>query len=157
MELNDLYQELIIDHGTQPRNCQALNNATHTAEGYNPLCGDQVKLYLKIENGRILDAGFQGKSCVISTASTSLMTESLTGKTIEEAQQLLAHFQEFILSDQNNCSSAATANTNAITSLGKLHSLAGVRAYPARIKCATLPWHALQAALKQKSARVSTE
>jgi len=146
MTINDLYQELIIDHGTQPRNCQLLPKATSSAEGHNPLCGDQLHLYLNIVEQQIAAISFQGQGCVISMASTSLMTELLKGKTVQEAQQLCDQFQQLMTSD-----------TLCPSSLGKLTALSGVRAYPTRIKCATLAWHVLQAALKQDKSKVSTE
>lgn len=147
MNLQDLYQELIIDHGTQPRNCCALQNANGTAEGYNPLCGDQIKVYLHIENEIITKAAFTGTGCAISMASASLMTETLLNKTISEALALSSLFKAQMTTDccEQHC-------------LGKLNALCGVKAYPARVKCATLAWHTLQAAIKQESTgRVSTE
>ena len=136
LSIQDLYQELIIEHGTQPRNCRLLSNPTCSAEGYNPLCGDTIHLYLNIDNSYVKEASFQGAGCAISTASASLMTEALIGKSIEEAQQVFEQFQNLM----------TTENTLS-PDLGKLSALSGVRAFPMRVKCATLPWHALNAAL----------
>lgn len=148
MQLDELYQELIIDHGTQPRNCGVLNNANGTAQGFNPLCGDKVQIYLHIEKGIIQNATFTGSGCAISTASASLMTEALIGKTVETVMTLSICFKELLTSE---CSS------HPETTLGKLTAFSGVKAFPARVKCATLPWHTLQAALQQISHPVSTE
>jgi len=144
MNHSDLYQELIIDHGTNPRNYHALANAEQS-EGYNSLCGDKIQLYLAIQQGCIRQASFEGVGCAISTASASLMTEYLVGKTLEEAQTLFQSFQK-----------AMTSNTIFPTELGKLEAFAGVRVFPARIKCATLAWHALQLILKRQNLSIST-
>lgn len=146
IDIRDLYHDLIIDHGTQPRNCGKLDDANHSAEGFNPLCGDKIYLYLKIQNDRILAASFTGQGCAISNASASLMTETLVGKTLMEAQDLFNAFQQLLTSD-----------SSADIDLGKLQALAGVRAFPARVKCATLAWHTLLSALKQSEMIVSTE
>lgn len=136
MDLQTLYQELIIDHGTQPRNCGVLPNANKTAEGHNPLCGDKISIYLTIEGDKIKAASFVGKGCAISTASASLMTEALIGKTLSEAESLFSAFKlALTVEDVNN------------TNLGKLSALTGVKAFPARVKCATLAWHTLMAAI----------
>lgn len=150
MDIRELYQELIIDHGTQPRNCCKLADANGQAEGFNPLCGDKVCVYLKIENQCIQKASFEGKGCAISMASASLMTETLQGKSIEEANTLFKNFQALLMhhSEEQHLS---------CLNLGKLMALAGVKAYPARVKCATLAWHTLQAAILQESTPVSTE
>ena len=149
MDINDLYQELIIDHGTHPRNCCALPNANGCAEGFNPLCGDKVKIYLDIKNQVIEKASFTGNGCAISTASASLMTEVLMGKSTNDAIQLSKTFQ---------CSlTGELCDTTCAPCLGKLEALAGVKAFPARVKCATLAWHALEAAIRQESAMVTTE
>lgn len=137
MSLEELYQELIIDHGTQPRNCRKLNAPCASAEGHNPLCGDKIILYLKTENNIILEATFEGNGCAISTASASLMTEALVNKNLNEVQQLFQQFQLLVTSDEANP-----------PNLGKLSALSGVKAFPVRVKCATLPWHTLNAALK---------
>jgi len=144
--IQDLYQELIIDHGTHPRNFCVLENANGKAEGFNPLCGDKVQLYLKIENQKIEKASFTGAGCAISMASASLMTEALIGKTTQEALVLSALFKSLLTID-----SAESAE------LGKLLALAGVKSFPARVKCATLAWHTLQAAIHCNIQTVSTE
>ena len=140
MDLNDLYQELIIDHGTCPRNFSFLANATVQEEGFNPLCGDQVILFLDIKDDLITQATFQGQGCAISTASASIMTESLIGKTKTQATQLVTDFTNIIVSPNNN-------NSNLLPD--KLIALISVKNYPSRVKCATLAWHTLEAALKK--------
>jgi nitrogen fixation protein NifU and related proteins len=146
-DLRDLYQEVIIDHNRNPRNFSRLDNCTHEAEGFNPLCGDKLKLYLIIKNNRIEKINFEGSGCAISTASASLMTEHLLGKSVEEAEKIFKLFHDFMI----------TEITVVDPLLGKLKVLAGVREYPARVKCATLAWHTLEAALHQEKAAVSTE
>ncbi|HEV2614296.1 MAG TPA: SUF system NifU family Fe-S cluster assembly protein [Gammaproteobacteria bacterium] len=146
-DLRDLYQEVIIDHNRNPRNFAKLDNSTHEAEGFNPLCGDKLKLYLIIKNNIIEKINFEGSGCAISTASASLMTEHLLGKTVEEAEKIFKLFHDFMITDISTVS----------TDLGKLKVLAGVREYPARVKCATLAWHTLEAALHQQKIPVSTE
>lgn len=145
--VNDLYQEIILDHSKRPRNFHIMEDATSRAEGYNPLCGDRLRLYVKMENGHVADASFEGSGCAISTASASLMTESLKGKTREEALELLDRFHDLLTQDD----SPVTAE------LGKLAVFCGVRDYPARVKCATLCWHTLKSALEGNGNRVSTE
>lgn len=139
MDLDNLYQELIIDHGTEPRNHHILTNANHDAEGYNPLCGDKVHIYLHVENNTITDISFISKGCAISTASASIMTETLKGKTLEQVQDLFKEFQHLLTSEED-----------APLSLGKMAALTGVRKFPSRVKCATLAWHTLQQALKRE-------
>ncbi len=146
MNLQDLYQELIIDHGTHPRNCRTLCNPNCSAKGYNPLCGDSIQLYLSVEQEKIIEASFQGSGCAISTASASLMTEALIGKTLNDAQKLFHQFQILL-----------TTEDSTPLDLGKLSALSGVRAFPMRVKCATLPWHTLNAALKNETKTVVTE
>jgi nitrogen fixation NifU-like protein len=148
MEISDLYQELILDHGTQPRNCCVLPNATNDAEGYNPLCGDKVHVYLKIADDRVVAASFEGNGCAISTASASLMTESLVGKSVAEVNLLFKTFQTLL--------TEKTPTTSETTQLGKLLALSGVKAFPMRIKCATLAWHTLLAALNKAPQTIST-
>lgn len=145
-DLNDLYQETIIDHSKRPRNKGEVEQATHSAEGYNPLCGDRVRVQLKIENGRILGVGFQGSGCAISTASASLMTEAMKGKTPEEVETAFGKFHDLLTEDRTPASD-----------LGKLAVFSGVREYPMRVKCATLAWHTLRAALRGDGQAVSTE
>lgn len=144
-DLRELYQETIFDHYRQPRNFGRLESANRRAEGYNPLCGDKVTLYLRVEDGVIRDARFEGFGCAISTASASLMTESLKGKREEDVQHLLAKFHDLV-------TGIATAED-----LGKLTVLAGVREFPQRVKCATLAWHTMEAALKNIGEPVTTE
>jgi nitrogen fixation NifU-like protein len=147
-ELGDLYQEIIIDHSKRPRNFGPVAGATARAEGFNPLCGDKVAVQLKIENDVVTEAGFQGSGCAISTASASLMTESLKGKTRDQVERLFERFHDLLTGE-------ATPED-----LGKLQVFSGVREYPVRVKCATLAWHTLRAALRESGAetpRVSTE
>lgn len=146
--LRELYQEVILDHNRHPRNHREIVHATAQARGYNPLCGDKLTLFLNISNGVIQDISFIGCGCAISQASASLMTEALRGKTTDEAQALFECFHETL---------TAADHTEPPASLGKLAVLAGVRAYPARVKCATLAWHTLDAALKKKESLVTTE
>lgn len=146
-ELRDLYQEVVFDHNRNPRNFRVMEDANRAVDGFNPLCGDKITLYLKIENGVVADVSFQGQGCAISTASASLMTEIVKGKTEAEAEHLFETFHR-ITTGQDDAVS--------LEELGKLAVLAGVRAYPARVKCATLAWHSLQAALKNQTS-VTTE
>lgn len=139
-ELRDLYQEVIFDHYRKPRNCHVLDCANHKADGYNPLCGDQVSVYLQIEGDVIKDLSFSGSGCAISTASASLMTEALKGKKMSEVEHLFHEFHDMV-----------TDSVDAPhEDLGKLEALSGVKEFPARVKCATLAWHTLHAALKQE-------
>ncbi|OHC68928.1 MAG: SUF system NifU family Fe-S cluster assembly protein [Rhodocyclales bacterium GWA2_65_20] len=147
-DLRDLYQELVIDHGRRPRNFGRLTQANHRAEGYNPLCGDRLTLYLKLAGDVIEDASFEGAGCAISTASASLMTEALKGKTAAQAEALFAGFHALV---------TGAAPDAAAAPLGKLAVLGGVREFPARVKCATLAWHTLHAALHDAAQPVSTE
>lgn len=139
MQIDDLYQELIIDHGTEPRNCRVLENANHEFEGFNPLCGDKVHVYVLVENDIIRDVSFKNKGCAISTASASIMTEMLKGITIAQAHDIFKQFQHLLTSEEE-----------PTESLGKLAALVGVRKFPSRVKCATLAWHTLQQALNAK-------
>jgi nitrogen fixation protein NifU and related proteins len=145
-DLNDLYQEVILDHSKRPRNFQKLENANRVAEGHNPLCGDQIKIYLILENDVIRDISFEGSGCAISKASASIMTDALKGKTKAEAQKLFDKFHELVMTGEGN-----------IEESGKLGAFAGVYKFPARVKCAILPWHALVATLQGKDEKVSTE
>lgn len=147
-ELRELYQEMVMDHGRHPRNFGPLPEANHHAEGFNPLCGDRLTLYLKVEEGVIRDLRFEGVGCAISTASASLMTETLKGKTVAEAETLFDGFHALVTDG---------VKPEAPIPLGKLEVLGGVREFPARIKCATLAWHTLQAALRDETHLVSTE
>jgi len=148
-ELRDLYQEVILDHSKRPRNFHAITDASRRAEGYNPLCGDRETVYVVLEGDRVKDVAFQGAGCAISTASASMMTESVKGKTRGEAEALFARFHDLITGKNGE-------TTNA-PELGKLEVFSGVREYPVRVKCATLPWHTLKAALQSDGATVSTE
>ena len=146
-ELTDLYQEVILDHNRRPHNFRAIEGATKQ-EGYNPLCGDRLTLYVAMDGGVIKDVAFQGSGCAISKASASLMTDALKGKTADEARALFEQFHAMITSDH----SVPAAD------LGKLSVLAGVREFPTRIKCASLAWHTMKAAVAHDSdAPVSTE
>ena len=147
-DLRDLYQEVVFDHNRNPRNFRKMEDADRTVEGHNPLCGDRITLYLKFDDGRITDVSFQGQGCAISTASASLMTEIVKGKTLEEAEHLFEAFHQIVTGRDDDLK---------LEELGKLAVLAGVRQYPSRIKCATLPWHSLEAALKGEERPVSTE
>ena len=138
-ELEELYKEVILDHNRHPRNFHEMAAATRTVEGHNPLCGDVLRLYLKLDGDRIEDISFQGRGCAISVASASMLTERLKGCTVKEAGQLIGAVHDVLTSDQ--------PETDAVLP-GKLASLAGVRKYPMRIKCATLSWHTLKAALR---------
>jgi nitrogen fixation NifU-like protein len=145
-ELRELYQEVILDHNKNPKNFRELENATHSSEGYNPLCGDKVHLFLKVEDGRIADIGFTGSGCAISKASASVMTTEIKGKTVDESKELFKRFQNVI-----------TGGDADVSKLGKLAVFAGVREFPVRVKCAALAWHTLVAALEKKDDPVSTE
>ncbi|HXV61821.1 MAG TPA: SUF system NifU family Fe-S cluster assembly protein [Vicinamibacteria bacterium] len=143
--LRELYQEVILDHSKNPRNFHEITEATHSAKGENPLCGDRLSLYLVVDEGVIRDVGFRGAGCAISTASASMMSEILKEKTEEEAQTIFSAFHDLV-----------TGKTEDET-LGKLAVFAGVRDYPVRVKCATLAWHTMRAALSRKEEAVSTE
>ena len=152
MDLRDLYQDIILDHGRRPRNFRAIEHPTHTAQGYNPLCGDRVTIYVDLDGDRIGDLSFQGRGCAISTAAASLMTEVLKGKTVAEARELFAHFRARVTGG-----AAPPVSEPLAAELDRLEPLTGVKAYPARVKCATLSWHALEAALAGGGATVKTE
>jgi nitrogen fixation NifU-like protein len=138
-ELSDLYQEVILDHNRRPRNFRRLEAPTHHAEGYNPLCGDRINLFLQVDGDRIDDLAFQGSGCAISKASASLMTDRLKGCTVVEARDLFDRFHRMV----------TTPPDQAVEDLGKLSALAGVREFPIRVKCASLAWHTLKAALER--------
>jgi nitrogen fixation NifU-like protein len=146
-ELRDLYQEVILDHNRRPRNCYVMECASRTADGHNPLCGDTVKVYLRIEDGIIREISFQGSGCAICTASCSLMTESVKGATVEDATRLFTVFHDML---------TGVANEQGVA-LGKLRVFEGVREYPVRVKCATLAWHTLKAAMNNDHEPVTTE
>ncbi len=147
-DLTDLYQEVILDHNRRPRNFRRIETPSHHAEGFNPLCGDKLSLTMQVDGDSIADVAFEGSGCAISKASASLMTEALKGKTVAHARELFDKFQAMITSDH----AGPTAD------LGKLSVLAGVREFPARIKCASLAWHTMKAAVAHDTdAPVSTE
>ncbi|MEO8680517.1 MAG: Fe-S cluster assembly sulfur transfer protein SufU [Vicinamibacterales bacterium] len=147
-ELSDLYQEVILDHNRRPRNFRAIEAPSSTQEGYNPLCGDRLTLYMSVDDGVIKDVSFQGSGCAISKASASIMTETLKGKTVGEARQLFERFHAMITSDPSV----------PADDMGKLSALAGVREFPTRVKCASLAWHTMKAAVAHDAAGpVSTE
>jgi nitrogen fixation protein NifU and related proteins len=148
-DLRDLYQEVIVDHSRRPRNFKKIEGATHRAEGFNPLCGDQVALFLTLENGVVKDVGFQGSGCAISTASASMMTEMLKGKTADEAQKVFDRFHEMVTSPPDSLPDTE--------GLGKLAVFAGVCEFPARVKCASLCWHTLKNALAGNHELVTLE
>lgn len=148
-DLRDLYQEVILDHSRRPRNFKALPGANRSAEGYNPLCGDRETVYLTLEGNVVKDVSFQGEGCAISTASASIMTERVKGMTQPQAEALFEKFHDLITS--------ASGAKPGEPELEKLEIFSGVREYPVRIKCATLPWHTLKAALRGESGTVSTE
>ena len=145
----ELYQEVILDHNRRPRNFQKLEAANRTAEGYNPLCGDQLTVYLRLEDGVIREISFQGSGCAISKASASMMTATVKGKTVAEAEGVFETFHKMVTAD--------LSTTFDPLEMGKLAAFAGVREFPVRVKCATLPWHTLHAALEGKGEPVSTE
>ncbi len=145
--LRDLYQEVILDHNRRPRNFGPLPEANRQAEGYNPLCGDRVTVFLDVEDDRIRDVRFEGAGCAISTASASLMTEALKGLSVEEARSLFHDFHELV----------TTGAREGSPELGKLAVFSGVREFPMRVKCATLAWHTVLAAVEGKGQPVSTE
>jgi nitrogen fixation NifU-like protein len=153
-ELRDLYQEVILDHQANPRNFREMASATHSAEGFNTLCGDQVSLFLQLDGDKIADASFQGSGCAISTASASLMTELLRGKSLKEAEQLFVAFHEMATGSGDG---GDRSEENDEQRLDKLRVLSGVREFPGRVKCATLPWHTFHAAIENKNELVSTE
>lgn len=149
MDLRELYQEVILDHNKRPRNKGKVTNANRHAEGYNPLCGDMVALTVHTEGDKVTDIAFDGQGCAISTASASMMTEAVKGKTVEEAEEMFKAFQKMVTSQGDE--------SEGEEQLGEeIMSLAGVREHPVRIKCATLAWHALHAAL-QGEEKVTTE
>lgn len=146
-EVLDLYQDVILDHSKRPRNYRPMESANRTAEGYNPLCGDHFRIYLNLEGDSIRDVSFEGSGCAISKASASMMTQSVKGKTKAEAQRVFESFHKLVTGK-----SASDANQ-----LGKLTVFSGVSEFPVRVKCATLAWHALRAALEGQQQTISTE
>jgi nitrogen fixation NifU-like protein len=148
-DLRELYQELIIDHSKRPRNFKVLETANRKLEGYNPLCGDKITLFLELEHDRVKNVSFQGSGCAISTASASVMTESVKGKTLAEVEALFEVFHQMVMGKPPAAGNAP--------GLGKLAVFSGVSEFPARVKCATLAWHTLHAALQGTGETVSTE
>jgi nitrogen fixation NifU-like protein len=145
-DLTDLYQEVILDHNRRPRNFRTIESPSHHAEGYNPLCGDRLNLYVQVSGETITDVAFEGSGCAISKASASLMTDALKGRTLSEANSLFERFHRVV----------TTPPDQPVEDLGKLSVLAGVREFPVRVKCASLAWHTLKAAL-DRDPIVSTE
>lgn len=145
-DLRDLYQQVILDHNRKPRNFRTMEDADRSAEGHNPLCGDRVTVYVRMNGDVIEDVSFQGEGCAISTASASLMTQGLKGKTARDAEELFEAFRAMV-----------TGGEPASEKLGKLAVFGGVCEFPLRVKCATLAWHTLHAALEEKSGTVTTE
>ena len=148
MDLKDLYRDVIVDHNRHPRNFREIPDADRRADGFNPLCGDKLTVFVKLDGGRISDVAFNGSGCAISIASASLLTESVKGRTIPEAEGLFAQMHRLLTQDDADID---------VPSLGKLGALSGVREFPARVKCASLAWHTLNAALSGEGAPVTTE
>jgi nitrogen fixation NifU-like protein len=148
-ELDELYQEVILDHNKSPRNFRTIENADRKAQGYNPLCGDQLTVYLKLENGMIKDISFQGSGCAISKASASMMTAELKGKTETQAQELFENVHKMLTGESKA--------QDRGKSVGKLEILSGVCKFPARVKCASLAWHTVNSALKEAAKIATTE
>ena len=146
-DLRDLYQDVILEHSKRPRNYRTLEAANRTAEGYNPLCGDHFTIYLDVGDGQIRDISFQGSGCAISKASASMMTQAVKGKRTDEAEELFEKFHHVVTG----------RNSVELNDFGKLAAFAGVSEFPVRVKCATLAWHALRAALQGEQHAVSTE
>lgn len=151
-DLSELYQQVILEHNKTPRNFKKLELFTHDADGYNPLCGDHYHVWLKLDGETITDIGFQGSGCAISKSSASMMTASVKGHTVKEAKELFEKFHSVIMTKIGDALPEET-----IEDLGSLGALAGVREFPARIKCASLAWHALNAALSNSQTTISTE
>ena len=147
-ELSELYQQVILDHNKKPRNFRKLEQANHSAEGYNPLCGDHLTIYIDLEDNSVKEIAFEGSGCAISKAAASMMTQAVKGKSREQAEELFNEFHAMVTGELDE-----EAEENK---LGNLKIFAGVREFPVRVKCATLPWHTLQAALNNEQ-HVSTE
>ena len=147
-DLRDLYQEVILEHSKQPRNYRELTDADRRVEGYNPLCGDHFTVYLKMDGEKIQDVTFQGSGCAISKASASMMTQSVKGKTLAEAEKIFDQFHKLVTGAERNGNQEQ---------MGKLAVFSGVSEFPVRVKCATLAWHTLHAALEGKQEAISTE
>jgi len=147
-ELSELYQQVILDHNKKPRNFRKLETANHSAEGFNPLCGDQLTVYLNLENDAVKEISFEGSGCAISKAAASMMTQAIKGKSKQEAEQLFGEFHRMVTGELDE---EKTQN-----GLGNLKIFSGVREFPVRVKCASLPWHTMHAALNNQEI-VSTE
>jgi nitrogen fixation protein NifU and related proteins len=147
-DLRELYQQVILDHNKKPRNFHKLETANHSAEGYNPLCGDQFNVYIQLEDDRLKDVSFEGSGCAISKASASMMTQAVKGKTKEETEKLFDEFHRMVTGELDE--------ENEPNQLGRLTIFAGVREFPVRVKCATLSWHTMRAALLEQG-KISTE
>ncbi|MFQ5429605.1 MAG: Fe-S cluster assembly sulfur transfer protein SufU [Phycisphaerae bacterium] len=147
-DLTEFYQELILDHNKRPRNRRRIEDADYHAQGYNPLCGDKVTVFLKVQDGRVRDVAFEGSGCAISTASASIMTETLRGKTLDQAKALFEKFHAMITGEP--------IEKDEGPDLGKLEVFSGVCRYPARVKCAALVWHTVQAALDDRAEEIVT-
>ena len=152
MDLRELYQDIILDHGRRPRNFRAIEQSTHKAQGHNPLCGDRVTIYVRLDGDRIDDLSFEGRGCAISTASASLMTEILKGKTLAEAEALFKNFHAKVTG-----ADPVEVPPGLAEDAERLEPLTGVKTYPARVKCATLAWHAFEAAAKSGALGVSVK
>jgi len=148
-ELRELYQEVILDHNKSPRNYREMEDPTQDAEGYNPLCGDTVHIYLKVNDGIVTDVSFKGSGCAISKASASLMTSEIKGKTKEEAEKIFKNFHDMITGN--------LGENPDMNKLGKLAVFSGVQEFPVRVKCATLAWHTMNSALNENGSTVTTE
>ena len=146
-DLRELYQQVILDHNKNPRNFRAMEPCDHEADGFNPLCGDKVHIYVQLDGDRIADVSFQGEGCAISTAAASMMTQSIKGKTVEEAQRIFEIYQHMVMGD----------GEGDVSSIGKLAIFEGVREFPMRVKCATLAWHTFKAALDGSGEAATTE
>ena len=147
-ELSELYQQVILDHNKKPRNFRKLETANHSAEGFNPLCGDQLTVYLNLEDDAVKEISFEGSGCAISKAAASMMTQAIKGKSKQEAEQLFSEFHQMV--------TGMLDEENTQNGLGNLKIFSGVRDFPVRVKCASLPWHTMHAALNEKE-KVSTE
>lgn len=147
-ELSELYQQVILDHNKKPRNFRKLETANHSAEGFNPLCGDQLTVYLNLEGDVVKEISFEGSGCAISKAAASMMTQAVKGKTKQEAEELFTEFHGMV--------TGALDEDSTSNGLGNLKIFSGVREFPVRVKCASLPWHTMHAALNNQEL-VSTE
>ena len=148
-EINELYQEMILDHSKRPHNFHELQGASHKAEGYNPLCGDRITVYLDVQDNSISDVAFTGTACAICTASASMMTQQIKGSSADAAHHYFDNFHKLMTGEAEL--------DEVLDKLGKLAALAGVKRFPIRVKCATLPWHTMKAALDQPGETISTE